>query len=100
MAKDISKIFNKFAGREIEMTETMKSYGPGIRGIYKEVNLKDPNDPTIKEMQDLAKKNGVMLRILWPGLAGTQELRPNRVTAYIAKEADGKYRISKNFSVG
>lgn len=100
MEKDVSKIFNKFAGREIEMVETTKRYGSRIRGIYKELSLKDPCDPTLTEMAKVAKENGLTLRILWPGLAGTMEMRPDRVTTYIEKQLDGKYRISNRFDIG
>jgi hypothetical protein len=100
MAKDLTKLFNQFAGKEVPMTETTRSYGPGIRGIYREINLADPKDPVIEEMKKVAKANGLQLRLLWPSMAGTMDFNPHRITAYIGKEADGKYRVSSDFSIG
>jgi hypothetical protein len=100
MAQDLTKLFNQFAGKEIPMTEKTRSYGPGIRGIYREINLADPKDPVIEGMKQVAKANGLKLRVLWEGVMGTMDYNPNRVTAHIEKEADGKYRISSDFRIG
>jgi hypothetical protein len=100
MAQDLTVLFNKFAGKEIPMTEKMQSYGPGIRGVFKVVELADHNNPIIKAMGQLAQANGLSLRLLWPGVVGTMDFNPNRITANIEKEADGKYRVSGDFKIG
>ena len=99
---DISKIFNKFAGREVEMLEEEKTLHLKSLGDIKltEVTLKNPNDPVVKEMSDEAAKNGLSLRLWWPGIMGTMDYNTSRVNAHIEKEADGKYRISPHFSLG
>jgi hypothetical protein len=100
MAPDLTKLFNQFAGKEIPMTETTKKYANGARGIYREVALADPKHPTLQAMEKTAQANGLTLRVLWDGVMGTMDMNPNRINAYIKKEADGKYRISGNFKIG
>lgn len=94
---DVSAMFNKFAGREVPMKEEPYVYDGQT---YTRVKLADPNDPTLQEMRDAAKANGLKMRVWWPGVAGTCDFRMDRVNAHIEKEADGKYRVSKRFNIG
>jgi hypothetical protein len=100
--RDVSHIFNKFAGREVPMVEEKKVHHSPYSGDheYTQVKLADPNDPTVQEMRDEAKKHGLKLRLWWPGIAGTMDFRTDRINAHIEKEADGKYRVSKRFNIG
>jgi hypothetical protein len=97
MAQDLTKLFNKFAGKEVPMTEQCVRTKTGG---YTQVDLADKNDPTLQAMEKLAKDNGLKLRLLWPSMAGMMDFNPNRITAYIGKEADGKYRVSGEFIIG
>ncbi len=99
---DVSKIFNKFAGREVEMLEEEKTLHLKSLGDIKltEVTLKNPNDPIVKEMSDEASKHGLSLRLWWPGTMGTMDYNTGRVNAHIEKAQDGKYRVSPNFNLG
>lgn len=95
--RDVSHIFNKFAGREVPMKEEPVV----IRGkTYHQTKLVDENDPTLKEMHDAAKKAGLRLRVWLPGTMGTMDYRTDRVNAHVTKEADGKYRVGKKFNIG
>ena len=100
--RDLGHIFNKFAGREVPMVEEKKVHHSPYTGDheYTQIKLADPNDPTVQEMRDEAKKHGLKLRLWWDGIAGTMDFRTDRVNAHIEKEADGKYRVSKRFNIG
>ncbi len=81
---DLKKIFGKFAGKE----------------------LKDPNrttrdcDDVLDSMKAAAKKNGLHLRMWFPGTIGTMELRLDRVNAHVKQGKDGKFRVSNRFEIG
>ena len=100
MAQDLTKLFNQFAGKEIPMVEKTRKIGPNVKGVYLEVNLADPKYPVLQEMEKVAKDNGLQLRLLWQGVVGTMDLRNDRITAYIKKGTDGKYRVSDKFKIG
>ena len=102
MAKDTTEIFNKFAGREVPMVETHKTFNSfGETYARDVVQLANQNDPTLQEMLKVAKDNGLSLRFSWPThRMGTDDVRFDRVNVHIGKEADGKYRICKKFKVG
>ena len=96
--RELSKIFNKFVGKEVKMNEVVHNR-PRI-GSYTQVSLADENDPTVVSMRKAAEKNGLKLRLWWPGIMGTMDYRTDRVNAHIEKETDGKYRISNRFNIG
>lgn len=94
--RNVSSIFNKFAGREVNMTEETFT----VRGKnYTQVKL-DANNPVVKEMQDEAAKNGLKLRLWFPGIMGTADARNDRINAHIEKCPDGKWRVAPNFDIG
>lgn len=96
LKRSISGIFKKFAGREVGMTEETYT----VRGkTFTQVKL-DTSDPVIKEMRDEASKNGLKLRLWWPGVQGTPDARPDRVNIHIEKSDDGKWRVGKKFDIG
>ena len=92
MAQDLTKLFNKFAGKEVSANEAK-------HGRFSYV-LADPTDQTIQAMESLAKANGLTLRLWFPGTMGTMDFNGHRINAHVTKEADGKYRVSSNFSIG
>jgi hypothetical protein len=99
--KHLTKLFNKFAGREVPMTETTQNRKVMGKDVtYTTVAPTNPNDPTIAEMQEVAKKNGLKLRIWFPNTFGTMDARSDRMNVRVEKGADGKYRVSKNFYIG
>jgi hypothetical protein len=99
---EISSIFNKFAGREVPMTEEVKTIelkSIGITETHTDVFPTNPHDPVLEEMRNEAKKNGLILRIWWPGVNGTADMRNDRVNATIEKGVDGKWRVGSRFDI-
>ena len=95
--RNVSHIFNKFAGREVPMnSRIVKVAGYTFNEIEPALNP----DPVLTEMEDTATKNGLTLRVWWDGIAGTMDFRDDRVNAHIEKSDDGKYRVSKRFNIG
>jgi len=98
---NVAALFNKFAGREVPMTETKRTFNIGGRAItVNDIQPADKNDPAIREMHDTAKKHGMTLRLFWPGMAGTCDYRTDRINANIEKADDGKWRVAKHFQIG
>ena len=98
----ITRLFNKFAGKEIAVKEDryilqMDNNKPAPVNVVK---LRNAQDPVLGAMKNIAEKHGLKLRIWWPGKIGTRDYKPNRVNAYLEKQADGKYRISNKFHIG
>jgi hypothetical protein len=95
--RDVTHLFNKFAGREVPMKEEPFT----VRGrTYTQVKPVNSPDPVIDEMRDEAQKNGLKLRVWWPGVAGTCDFRMDRVNAHIEQAPDGKWRVSNKFDLG
>lgn len=94
--RNIGHIFNKFAGREINMTEETYT----VKGrTFTQVKL-DTSDPVIKEMRDEAARNGFKMRVWWPGVAGKPDARHDRVNVHIERHGDGKWRVGDKFDIG
>ena len=102
---DISKIFNKFAGREVPVFENIampkKAGQPPHRYM-----VPHANDATLKEMHREAKKLGCRLFVQWPGHEKPPKTKPTagklpepRLLARLERGADGKWRIGSSFKV-
>ncbi len=102
MNRDLSSIFQKFAGREVAMVEEKVTLNfKGMEPIeFYEVRLANDNDPVIAELRTEVEKNGLTLRLWWPGTLGTADMRYDRLNAHVEKEADGKWRIAPKFTIG
>jgi hypothetical protein len=101
MKHDLTRLFNKFAGREVLMTETTQTRKVAGQDVtYTTVSPTNPKDPVIEEMNQLAKNNGLKLRVWFPNTFGTMDARSDRMNVRVEKEADGKYRVSKKFYIG
>jgi hypothetical protein len=95
--RDVSDIFNKFAGREVEMEARVVK----VAGYtFTEWEPKNNPDPIISEMEKTADLNGLSLRVWWPGIGGTCDYRTDRVNAHIEREDDGKWRVQPRFDLG
>lgn len=115
--KDITRLFNQFAGREVRMREIVHEWRdvdvrpeeqrkkkPLPLRRCSEWDLADQNDPVITEMEQVAKSNRLFLKVWWPGKPGRAEnyayINPQRVTAHIERGNDGRWRISHRFKIG
>lgn len=97
----LSDIFGKFAGREVPLTEKKHQVKLTSRTIeVTQLSLTDPKDPTLAEMEKTAEKNGLSLRVWWPGVMGTMDYREDRVNAHLEKDKGGKWRVSNKFDLG
>ena len=95
--RDVSRIFNKFAGREVPMeSKVVKVAGY----TFTEHEPKNNPDPVLTALEKEATKNGLSLRVWWPGIAGTCDYREDRVNAHIEQGHDGKWRVSPRFDLG
>lgn len=94
---NLSKIFNKFVGKEVSVTETVHTTK---YGDIMSASLSDKNDPVIQGMEQEAVRNGLELRFWLPGTMGTADYCVDRVNVDISKESDGKYRIQNSFRIG
>jgi hypothetical protein len=107
---DLGKIFNKFAGCEVPMKEeqfTPRNASAPV--LITRVILANPRDPVLQQMSDEAAKNGLGLRLQWPGnlddATGAQAPTPHdyckeRVNATIEQGPDGKWRVGAKFTIG
>lgn len=97
--RDVTAMFNKFAGVEIDMVETEVEVG-GQTYKLPEVRFSNPSDPVLTGMQETAQKNKLHLRVWLPGSVGTMDFRMDRVNVNINKDVDGKWRVGKSFTLG
>ncbi len=97
MDNNISRAFNKFAGREIPMTKEVHEF----RGKkYESVRIEDENHPTLVEMRELAESMGLKLRLWTPDSMGTMDYRLDRLNAHVVEDPTGKFVISSKFDLG
>lgn len=84
----LQDIFNKFIGKEVQVVEKE------ILGCKYPYLVE--NDPVILDLVNSFKAvNGGNLRILMPGSMGLCDYVAERVSVYIDKAADEKYRIAR-----
>jgi hypothetical protein len=99
MQPEISPIFNRFVGREVELQETIHQMTIGGKAFeipeYKLVE----NQPVIEELRGVTELYGLQLRLWLPDTVGTMEVNTNRVNMHVDKSGDGKYRISDRISI-
>lgn len=101
MRVDLAKVFGKFAGREVVMNERPEEYRVGRLTKTRIVaSPADENPPVVQEMKDEAARNGLKLRVLWPGRGWTDDYDRKRVNAHVEKGKDGKWRIANKFDLG
>lgn len=94
---DVSSIFNRFAGRSIDVIEKQVTWKGAPRTVAT-VNLADP---LVKEITDFAKAAGYdRVRLLTPDTIVTRDVRMDRVNMRAEKGADGKWRVGAGFKVG
>lgn len=93
---DLKKTFAKYAGREVDATETVHQTK---WGDFTSVHLNQA-DPVLTSLFQEAAQAGLEVRLWTPGTAGTCDHVVTRLNVYVEKEPDGKYRITDNFHLG
>jgi hypothetical protein len=91
---DLSDQFQRFAGKEVEVTET--THQTKCETITS-THLVEPS-PIIEELKQAV--GGLELRLWLPGQMGTMDFRMDRLNVHVNKDADGKYRIGPDFRLG
>ena len=81
---DLNKIFGHFAGQTLKNPDRMTC----------------DMDDVLTDMQEVAAKHGLTLRVKWEGRLFDQMHNPNRVNVGVATGPDGKIRITPNFQIG
>jgi hypothetical protein len=80
--KDVSKLFNKFAGKRIAYPARMI-------------------DPTEEDIRDLAAANGYTVRFLYPGMPVTEDYCATRVNVEVTNvKGTLIHHIGKKFTLG
>ena len=104
---NITELFSHFAGAEVQMNDTAfiphstitagaNEYTPYMR----QESYKD-GDKTITEMQAIARRNGLTLRVQTPSSIEIMDPRyPKRVNVQLKEESDGKWRVQSTFKIG
>jgi len=97
----LRKIFGKYAGQEVALVEKTRTIESKSRGKYDVTRLELANekDPVVEALNETAKENGLILRIWWPGVMGTMEMRGDRVNVWLEQGADKKWRVSDSFEL-
>ena len=84
MTMDLIKIFAQFSGQ----------------------TLKDParmtcdTDDVLAKMQEIAKQNGISLRVKWEGWTHDTMHTPDRINVNVETDANGQIRIKPDFHIG
>lgn len=82
--RNLKAIFGKFSGQPLKNPDRMTCDVDGV----------------LSELADTARKNGLELRVLFPGKMHDFGANPNRVNIPVEKDSAGKLRVGKNFSIG
>lgn len=77
---ELSRIFGRFAGREIALT--------------------DEDDPTISAMANAAERGGYTLRLVAEAARIEADYNPRRANVHLEKSTDGKWRVSSHYHLG
>ena len=104
--KDYRNLFNKFAGKEVNVVE-WQDYPVGGPRPHEKVTYRnlDMEDPVIKAFEKAAADEGLILRLWLPNTEGAlvfregRDKKPTYLVGYVDKAEDGKWRITPKFRV-
>ncbi len=97
---DLSKQFRRFAGREVKVSEKIRSYTVASQTFTATTVHLHKNNPAVKELATAVKAAGLQLRLWTASSIGTMDYRLDRLNARVEKHEDGTYRIGKLFTLG
>lgn len=87
----ISRIFARFHGVVAPVNETPGAPFPALDIA--------PAAALVREMEDVAGRNGLRLGVLWPGHDHEDAFDEGRVNAHLEKTAPGTWRVTR-FDIG
>src|SRR5665213_961749 len=98
MAKDLTKIFNRFAGKEVRVEERAMNFGSELGEQV--IIMPDQNDPTYIAMEKIAKDSGrgfFLFPATWENHPATK--KNNFVGGFIEKGTDNKWHVKNKFEI-
>lgn len=98
----LQDLFGKFAGRSVaasEKTHTLHLKNLGMKESFTLVHLRR-NGRTLRQLTEAARAAGYSLRVWTPGCAGTCDFIDTRLNVSVEKDAEGKYRLGRDFRLG
>ncbi len=93
---DVSSLFNRYAGREIEPTRDVTRTVVVDGKEYSRTERVE--DPTLEEMRKIAKAEGLELQFI--DAIMTCDIRNDRVWSRLEALPNGKWKIGTRFWVG
>ncbi len=97
---NLKQLFNKFSGKEVKVIEKPQTFRVGGELIKTTTYELDKKDSIVKEMNKVAKKEGLTLFFALPGHYHTMEVNPKRITVPLEKGSDKKWRVGTKFRAG
>lgn len=91
--------FDKFVNRPVKIVESKRSM-PARPNLeleareWVEQNY-DPEDPTIVEIQEQAKSEGLRCRIWTPHTRGTMDFRADRINVHLEDVGQGFFQVTR-----
>lgn len=99
---DVSDIFNDFVNREVRVKEISRIHTSSIIGTYEYIEkIPHKDDPTLEAMRAFAKEKKLSsLRVMFADTTPSLDHVYDRVTVYLEKKDDGKWRVSQKIRLG
>lgn len=86
----VPAIFQAFLNQKVEVTEEKRTVKCGRHPAHTyDVYRVASTDRTIKSLQAVVAERGMRLRVLLPGMMGTDDFGPDRLNVYLNKRNDG-----------
>lgn len=82
--RDLTKIFGKFSGQPLKDPDRMATDMDGV----------------LVAMEKAAKKNGLELRVIFPGKNADFGHNPKRATIFATQDDKGKFHVGNKFTIG
>jgi hypothetical protein len=96
----LSQLFNRFVGREVPLVERNYEIGKDRKPL-KQLELVNADDPTLREMRQVAQQHNLSLRVWWPGVTTHKmDFRHDRANTFIEQGQDGRWRVANRFTIG
>lgn len=97
----LSSIFGQFVGKPITIKYQSTIINAGSQQMREKfLTLADNNDPLLRAMEQVARSNGLSLRLLLPDQMSSAEFNPSRVNVPVEEVKKGVFRIGSDFTLG